>query len=92
MQRLGRDPACCPGRGRPPAVDRRPRRGPDLGFEKRAFSAGLATAFVFFTGMIGLMFTFSLYLQAGNGWASCDLATSAARSKATGEPQMCVIP
>jgi MFS family permease len=39
-------------------------------FEKRAFSAGLATAFVFFTGMIGLMFTFSLYLQAGNGYSA----------------------
>jgi EmrB/QacA subfamily drug resistance transporter len=39
-------------------------------FEKRAFSAGLATAFVFFTGMIGVMFTFSLYLQAGNGYSA----------------------
>jgi EmrB/QacA subfamily drug resistance transporter len=39
-------------------------------FEKRAFSAGLVTAFVFFTGMIGLMFTFSLYLQAGNGYSA----------------------
>jgi MFS family permease len=39
-------------------------------FAKPAFSAGLATAFVFFTGMIGLMFTFSLYLQAGNGYSA----------------------
>jgi MFS family permease len=36
-------------------------------FSKRAFSAGLLTALVFFAGMIGLMFTFSLYLQIGNG-------------------------
>jgi EmrB/QacA subfamily drug resistance transporter len=39
-------------------------------FSKPAFSAGLVTAFVFFTGMIGLMFTFSLYLQAGNGYSA----------------------
>jgi EmrB/QacA subfamily drug resistance transporter len=39
-------------------------------FARPAFSAGLATAFVFFTGMIGLMFTFSLYLQAGNGYSA----------------------
>src|SRR4029079_16423125 len=32
-------------------------------FRKRAFSAGLAAALVFFAGMIGLMLTFSLYLQ-----------------------------
>jgi EmrB/QacA subfamily drug resistance transporter len=34
-------------------------------FRKRAFSAGLATALVFFAGMIGVMLTFSLYLQLG---------------------------
>jgi len=39
-------------------------------FSKPAFSAGLLTAFVFFTGMIGVMFTFSLYLQAGNGYSA----------------------
>jgi EmrB/QacA subfamily drug resistance transporter len=39
-------------------------------FGKRAFSAGLLTALVFFAGMIGLMFTFSLYLQIGNGFSA----------------------
>ncbi len=39
-------------------------------FTKRAFTAGLLTALVFFTGMIGLMFTFSLYLQIGNGFSA----------------------
>src|SRR4051812_26561690 len=34
-------------------------------FRKRAFSAGLATALVFFAGMIGIMFTFALCLQIG---------------------------
>jgi EmrB/QacA subfamily drug resistance transporter len=34
-------------------------------FSKRAFSAGLACALVFFAGMIGLMLVFSLYLQLG---------------------------
>jgi hypothetical protein len=34
-------------------------------FRKRAFSAGLACALVFFAGMIGLMLVFSLYLQLG---------------------------
>jgi MFS family permease len=34
-------------------------------FRKRAFSAGLATAAVFFAGMIGIMFTFALCLQIG---------------------------
>ena len=34
-------------------------------FGKRAFSAGLACALVFFAGMIGLMLVFSLYLQLG---------------------------
>jgi EmrB/QacA subfamily drug resistance transporter len=34
-------------------------------FRKRAFSAGLACALVFFAGMIGLMLVFSLYLQIG---------------------------
>jgi MFS family permease len=38
-------------------------------FRKRAFSAGLASALVFFSGMLGLMFTFSLYLQLGNGYS-----------------------
>lgn len=39
-------------------------------FSKRAFTAGLLTAVVFFAGMIGLMFTFSLYLQIGNGFSA----------------------
>jgi len=39
-------------------------------FHKRAFSAGLATALVFFAGMIGLMLTFSLYLQLGQGFSA----------------------
>jgi EmrB/QacA subfamily drug resistance transporter len=39
-------------------------------FRKRAFSAGLATALVFFAGMIGLMLTFSLYLQLGRGFSA----------------------
>jgi EmrB/QacA subfamily drug resistance transporter len=39
-------------------------------FRKRAFSAGLATALVFFAGMIGLMLTFSLYLQLGQGFSA----------------------
>jgi len=34
-------------------------------FRKRAYSAGLACALVFFAGMIGLMLVFSLYLQLG---------------------------
>jgi EmrB/QacA subfamily drug resistance transporter len=34
-------------------------------FRKRAFSAGLITALVFFAGMIGIMFTFALCLQIG---------------------------
>jgi EmrB/QacA subfamily drug resistance transporter len=41
-------------------------------FRKRAFSAGLATALVFFGGMIGVMFTFSLYLQLGNGYSAIE--------------------
>jgi EmrB/QacA subfamily drug resistance transporter len=32
---------------------------------KRAFSAGMVTAMVFFAGMIGIMFTFALCLQLG---------------------------
>ncbi|HET6549284.1 MAG TPA: MFS transporter [Solirubrobacter sp.] len=39
-------------------------------FRKRAFSAGLACALVFFAGMIGLMLTFSLYLQFGQGFSA----------------------
>jgi EmrB/QacA subfamily drug resistance transporter len=53
------------------ALERRRERGgvsplvtPSL-FRKRAFSAGLACALVFFAGMIGLMLVFSLYLQLG---------------------------
>ena len=53
------------------AVERRRERAgvsplvtPSL-FAKRAFSAGLACALVFFAGMIGLMLVFSLYLQLG---------------------------
>ncbi len=39
-------------------------------FSKRAFSAGLASILVFFGGMIGLMFTFSIYLQIGFGYSA----------------------
>jgi predicted MFS family arabinose efflux permease len=39
-------------------------------FRKRAFSAGLATALVFFAGVIGLMLVFSLYLQLGQGFSA----------------------
>lgn len=39
-------------------------------FRKRAFSAGLATALVFFAGMIGLMLTLSLFLQLGQGFSA----------------------
>ena len=39
-------------------------------FRKRAFSAGLACALVFFAGMIGLMLAFSLYLQLGLGFGA----------------------
>ena len=39
-------------------------------FRKRAFSAGLACALVFFAGMIGLMLVFSLYLQLGLGFGA----------------------
>jgi EmrB/QacA subfamily drug resistance transporter len=39
-------------------------------FRKRAFSAGLASALTFFAGMIGLMLTFSLYLQLGQGFSA----------------------
>jgi EmrB/QacA subfamily drug resistance transporter len=41
-------------------------------FRKRAFSAGLATALVFFAGMIGLMLSFTLYLQLGLGFSAID--------------------
>ncbi len=39
-------------------------------FRKRAFSAGLAIALVFFAGVIGVMLTFSLYLQLGEGFSA----------------------
>ena len=39
-------------------------------FRKRAYSAGLACALVFFAGMIGLMLVFSLYLQPGLGYGA----------------------
>jgi MFS family permease len=39
-------------------------------FSKRAFSAGLACALVFFAGMIGLLLVFSLYLQLGLGYGA----------------------
>ena len=39
-------------------------------FAKRPFSAGLGTILVFFGGMIGLMFTFSIYLQIGFGYSA----------------------
>jgi EmrB/QacA subfamily drug resistance transporter len=39
-------------------------------FHKRAFSAGLVTALVFFAGMIGLMLVFTLYLQLGQGFSA----------------------
>jgi EmrB/QacA subfamily drug resistance transporter len=39
-------------------------------FSKRAYSAGLGTILVFFGGMIGLMFTFSIYLQIGFGYSA----------------------
>jgi EmrB/QacA subfamily drug resistance transporter len=39
-------------------------------FRRRAFSAGLATALVFFAGMIGVMLVFSLYLQLGQGFSA----------------------
>src|SRR3954469_4420876 len=39
-------------------------------FRKRAFSAGLATALVFFAGMIGVMLVFSLYLQLDQGFSA----------------------
>jgi EmrB/QacA subfamily drug resistance transporter len=41
-------------------------------FRKRAFSAGLVTALVFFAGMIGLMLTFSIYLQLGQGYSAIE--------------------
>jgi EmrB/QacA subfamily drug resistance transporter len=39
-------------------------------FAKRAYAAGTGTALVFFSGMIGLMFTFSIYLQLGFGYSA----------------------
>jgi len=39
-------------------------------FHKRAFSAGLGSVLVFFGGMIGVMFTFSIYLQVGFGYSA----------------------
>jgi EmrB/QacA subfamily drug resistance transporter len=41
-------------------------------FRKRAFSAGLVCALVFFAGMIGLMLTFSIYLQLGEGYSAIE--------------------
>src|SRR5215218_1814565 len=41
-------------------------------FRKRAFSAGLVTALVFFAGMIGLMLAFMLYLQIGQGYSAIE--------------------
>ena len=60
------------------AVERRRERAgvsplvtPSL-FRKRAFSAGLACALVFFAGMIGLMLTFALFLQLGQGYSAIE--------------------
>jgi EmrB/QacA subfamily drug resistance transporter len=39
-------------------------------FRKRVFSAGLATVLVFFSGMIGLILVFTLYLQLGQGFSA----------------------
>jgi predicted MFS family arabinose efflux permease len=39
-------------------------------FTRRAYTAGLATAFFFFAGMIGVMFTFSIYMQVGFGYSA----------------------
>ena len=39
-------------------------------FRRRAFTAGLLCALVFFAGMIGLMLVFSLYLQMGLGYGA----------------------
>jgi EmrB/QacA subfamily drug resistance transporter len=39
-------------------------------FRRRAFSGGLASAMVLFSGVMGLLFTFSLYLQLGNGYSA----------------------
>jgi EmrB/QacA subfamily drug resistance transporter len=49
--------------------DKSPLVTPSL-FRKRAFSAGLVTALVFFAGMIGLMLVFTLYLQLGQGFSA----------------------
>ncbi|HVU79254.1 MAG TPA: MFS transporter [Gaiellaceae bacterium] len=39
-------------------------------FSRRAYSAGLVTILLFFAGMIGVMFTFSIYLQIGFGYSA----------------------
>jgi EmrB/QacA subfamily drug resistance transporter len=39
-------------------------------FRRRAYSAGLGTILLFFAGMIGVMFTFSIYLQIGFGYSA----------------------
>jgi EmrB/QacA subfamily drug resistance transporter len=39
-------------------------------FSRRAYSAGLGTILLFFAGMIGVMFTFSIYLQIGFGYSA----------------------
>jgi EmrB/QacA subfamily drug resistance transporter len=52
-------------------TSRSPLVTPSL-FRKRAFSAGLVTALVFFAGMIGLMLVFTLYLQLGQGFSAID--------------------
>jgi EmrB/QacA subfamily drug resistance transporter len=39
-------------------------------FRKRAFSAGIVTALVFFAGMVGLILVFTLYLQLGEGFSA----------------------
>jgi EmrB/QacA subfamily drug resistance transporter len=38
-------------------------------FARRAFTGGLGSILVFFGGMMGMMFTFSIYLQLGNGYS-----------------------
>jgi EmrB/QacA subfamily drug resistance transporter len=53
------------------AYERRRPRSPLIElslFGRRAFSAGLLTITVFFSGMVGLMLVFGLYLQIGLGF------------------------
>jgi EmrB/QacA subfamily drug resistance transporter len=45
-------------------------------FRKRAFSAGLVTATVFFAGMIGIMFTLALCLQVGLHYSAAHAGVS----------------